>query len=108
MQREEQPILVIEENRIDLLDVIALAAELRALIGNLHLFAFLSFPLKRDRVRLRVPFPLAGNCDSARPSIERFFLPRKLGVPGVADALDLPKSIEAVGLGHLFGERWEL
>jgi hypothetical protein len=48
------------------------------------------------------------NFDSSRPSIERVHGPRKFCVPGVADSLDLPPRIEAVGLGHLFGSRWEL
>jgi hypothetical protein len=89
-------------------DSIALAVELRALIGHLQRFAFLVFPLVGDRTGLRVPFPRASNFDSARPSIERLHVPRKFCVPGVADSLDLPKGIEAVGLGHLFGNRWEL
>lgn len=61
-----------------------------------------------DRAGLWVPFPRASNFDSARPSIERLHVPSKFCVPGVADSLDLPKGIEAAGLGHLFGNRWEL
>ena len=98
VQREEQPILIVDECRIDfVLYGIALAAELRALIGNLDRFAFLIFPIVRDRVDLRVPFPRA-----------RKFGTGKFHAPDVADSFDLPKRIEVVGLGHLFGNRWAL
>ena len=44
MQREKQPILIVDEGRIDVvLDGIALTAELRTLIGSLDRFAFLVF-----------------------------------------------------------------
>ena len=98
VKREDQPILIVHECRIDFaLYGIALAAELRALIGDLHRFAFLIFPLVRNRAGLRVPFPRVRKCDT-----------RKFQIEGVADSLDLPKRIEAVGLGDLFGNRWAL
>src|SRR5205814_375068 len=98
VEREDQPILIIDECRIDfVLYGIALAAELRTLIGSLHRFAFLVFPLVRNRIGLRVPFPRARKFDAG-----------KFRVEGVADPLDFPKRVKAVGLGHLFGNRWAL
>src|SRR5258708_19290265 len=97
MQREEQPILIVEEKRIDLvLYDIALAAELRTLIGNLQRFAFLIFPLEGHRTGLRVPFPDARNFNSARPSIERLHVPRNFSFPSLADSLHLPNPLEPV------------
>jgi len=98
VKRKEQPILVVGECRLDfVLYGVALIAEQRALIRRLYRFAFLVLPLVGDRVDLRVPFPLARKLDT-----------RKFRIEGVADTLDLPKRIEAVGLGQLFGDRWAL
>src|SRR5258708_13063418 len=102
MQREEQPILIVEEKRIDLvLYDIALAAELRTLIGNLQRFAFLIFPLEGHRTGLGVPFPVASNFNSARPSIESLHVPRNFCVPSVADPLHYPKRIAFLSLALL-------
>src|SRR6516165_10859256 len=77
MKGQQQPILVIEEVRID---VLRHAGRLRAMVGDLHRFAVLVFPLIGDRVGLRVPFPASGNVDVGTFHIE-----------GVADSLDLPE-----------------
>src|SRR5262249_61639813 len=96
MQRQDQPILIVDESRIDLgLYGIALAVELRALVGNLHRVAFLVLSLVGDRVGFWMPFPRSGR-DEAR------------NTEGVADGLDLPKRIETVGLVHLLCDRLEL
>src|SRR5260221_12181581 len=102
MQREEQPILIVEEKRIDLvLYDIALAAELRTLIGNLQRFAFLIFPLEGHRTGLRVPFPDARNFNSARPSIERLHVPRNLSAPSPPPPPALPHPPHPLALRHL-------
>src|SRR5215467_2491007 len=76
MKGQQQPILVIEEIRID---VLRHARRLRTMVGDLHQFAVLVFPLIGNRVGLRVPFPAAGNVDVGTFHIE-----------GVANSLDLP------------------
>src|ERR1700751_5330131 len=98
MEREQQPVLIIGEFRIDLLRYdIALAGELRPLIGNLYRLAFLVFSFVRDPVSLRAPFPRARNLATGSVHIK-----------GVADGLNLSEQIKAVGLGDLFGIRGAL
>src|SRR5215467_621258 len=94
MQGEEQPILIVEESRINfVLHDSRLAAELRAPVRKLHRLTLLVFPLIGDLVGLGLPDPTSRN----------FYL-AQICVEGVADRLDLAKRIEAVGLGNLIGD----
>ena len=77
MKGQQQPILVVEEVRID---VLRHAGRLRALVSDLQRFAVLVLPLIGDGVGLRVPFPAAENVDAGTFHIE-----------GVANSLNLPE-----------------
>ena len=58
MKWEEQPIIVVQEPRIDVVpDVCRFAAQLRALVGNLQRIARLVLPLIGDLVGLGFPSP---------------------------------------------------
>src|SRR6266550_1749949 len=93
MKGEEQPILIVDEGRVDfVLHDGRLAAELRAQVRKLHRLARLVFPLVGDLVGLGLPDPRS-----------REFDPGEVGVERVADTLDVPERIEAIGLADLFG-----
>src|SRR5439155_13411765 len=93
MKGEEQPILIVDEGRVDfVLHDGRLAAELRAQVRKLHRLARLVFPLVGDLVGLGLPDPRS-----------REFDPGEVGVERIADTLDVPERIEAIGLTDLFG-----
>src|SRR5438093_3287513 len=93
MKGEEQPILIVDEGRVDfVLHDGRLAAELRAQVRKLHRLARLVFPLVGDLVGLGLPDPRS-----------REFDPGEVGVERIADTLDVPERIEAIGLADLFG-----
>src|SRR5664280_1996509 len=95
MEREHQPIIIVDETRIDVvLHVRRLAAELRAQIRNLHRLAVLIFSLVGDLAGLGFPDPCSRDIDAW-----------KLCAPGIADRFDLPKRIETIDLGKLL-DNW--
>src|SRR5437764_3854806 len=94
MKGEDQPILIVDETRIDfVLYSIALAIQLRALIGNLHRLAVLIFSFIGDLPGLGLPNPRMGDVHSG-----------ELYVEGVADRVDLFERIKAIALGNRFGD----
>src|SRR6516162_9765577 len=61
VQRQDQPVLIVDESRIDfLLYCIALALKLRALIRNLDWVALLILSFVSDRIGFWLPFPGSG------------------------------------------------
>src|SRR5437660_9414154 len=92
MKGEEQPILIVDEGRVDfVLHDGRLAAELRAQVRKLHRLARLVFPLVGDLVGLWLPDPRS-----------REFDPGEVGVERIADTLDVPERMEAIGLADRF------
>src|SRR5689334_12645901 len=95
MERKDQPILIVDETRINfLLDVFRLAVELGAYVCNLHRIARLVFSLKGHSVGFGLPGPCPG-----RLELEC----RDVYVEGVADRFELPKRIQTKSFGGLFG-----
>ena len=93
MQSEEQPVLIVDETRVDvLLHIGGLAVQLRANVSRLDRLAVLVFSFIRDLPGLGLPLPRAGETHSG-----------KLGVEGVAERIDLVERVEAIGLGNLCG-----
>src|SRR6516162_7470137 len=71
MQGEEQPILIVEESRINfVLHDSGLAAELRAQVCKLHGLTRLVFPLVGDLADLGLPDPRSRNLDLAQIRVE--------------------------------------
>src|SRR5258708_12973791 len=94
MKREDQPILIVDETRIDIfLDVVRLAAELRTYVCNLHRIACLVFPLIGDAVGFGLPGPRPGEFESGNVYVE-----------GVADRLDLSPRIDTIRLRDFFAD----
>src|SRR5438105_7067605 len=96
MEREQKPVLIVEETRIYFfLHDRALACKLRARVRDLDGVASLVLPLVRDLVRLRLPDPRAGDLQLQRGQID---------VARVANRVDLTKRVETIGLGNLVGD----
>src|ERR1700733_12462500 len=88
--REQQPVLIVHEYRIEGLDGVALLLELRALVGRLDLFTVLVFAVIRDSVGLGAPFPTAGSLAD-----------RGIDIPSVSNAFDLPQRIKTIDFGNV-------
>src|SRR3954466_1696865 len=94
MEREQEPVLIVEEAGIDLLlHERVLGCELGPRVRDLDGLAGLVFSIVRDLVRLRLPDPRAGELERAEIDIE-----------GVADRVDLTERVETVRLGNLVGD----
>ncbi len=93
MQREEQPILIVDETRVDVvLHIGRFAVQLSANVCSLYGLAVLIFSFIRDLPGLGLPNPRTGEIHSG-----------ELCVEGVADRINLPERVKAIGLGNLFG-----
>jgi hypothetical protein len=80
MEGEDQPILIVDEARIDFIfHVVRLAAELRTYVRNLHRVASLIFSFVSDTVGFGLPDPAP-----------REFESRTVYAEGVADRINLP------------------
>ncbi len=110
MEREQQPVVIVDERGIDFVfHLVRLRVQLRAKISRLYGFTVLIFSLIGDLVLFGFPNPLVRNIHSG-----------ELCVPGIADRFDLPELIQAIvpgnlcdregrGVGSLFGCRlWRL
>src|ERR1044072_7353987 len=109
MERKQQPVVIVDERRIDfVLHIVRLAAQLRTQIGDLYGLTVLVFSVIGDLILLWLPNPGM-----------RDIHPGKLCVPRIANRLDLPKLIKPIGSGNLcdvegrsrrslFGSRWWL
>src|SRR5437588_8600731 len=98
MQREDQPIIVIDESRLNfVLHVGRRAVDLRPDISRLDRLAILIFSLVRDFASLGFPNPGTGEIQIQ--SGESY-------VKGIADRINLPKRIQAIGFGKLFDNGW--
>src|SRR5260370_25292364 len=75
--------------------LIGVVVDLGALVGHLDRLTVFVFPLERNLAGLGLPLPLARSFKESR----------NFSVPGVADRLNLPKRIKAIGLGDLF-DNW--
>src|SRR5262249_41709049 len=94
--REGQPILIVVESGVDLLlHVGRLAVQLRAKVCSLYGLALLIFSFIRDLVGLGLPNPRTGEIQTGGLYIE-----------GIADRINLPERIKAIGLGNMFGDGW--
>src|SRR5262249_33532912 len=92
MEGEDQPILIVDETRVDFfLYGVGLAAELGAHVGNLDRLTLFILSLEGDLAGLGLPDPGP-----------RGFEPGEIYVEGVADRIDLPKRIETEGLRDFF------
>jgi len=95
MEREEQPILIVDETRVDVvLHIGRLFVQLRANVCSLDGLAVLILSFERDLPGLGLPNPCTGEIHSGELSVE-----------GVADRINLPERIKTIGLGNLFGNR---
>src|SRR3954469_2492946 len=93
MEREQEPVLIVEETGIHLLlHERVLRCELGARVRDLDGLSGLVFSIVRDLVRLRLPDPGAGELERAEIDVER-----------VADRVDLTERVETVRLGNLVG-----
>ena len=96
MEREQKPVLIVEETGIDfVLHDRALACKLRTRVRDLDGVTGLVLPLVRDLVRLGLPDPRTGEFQLQRGQID---------VERVADRVDLTKRVETIGLGNLVGD----
>src|ERR1700692_2383846 len=99
MEGEKETIVIVDESRFDLVFYgVGLAAELRALVGNFDRLAVFILPLVGDLVGLGLPLPCVSKFEDAGD----------LPVPGVADRIDCPVRIEAVGFDDLLENWWLL
>src|SRR5262249_25786178 len=97
MEGEDQPILIVDEGRIDFfLHVFRLAAELRTYVRGLHRIACLIFSFVADSVGFGLPDPAPRGLK---------FECGKVYVEGVADRLNLPPRIETISLRDFFRGR---
>src|SRR2546421_3325440 len=97
MEREQKPVLIVEETRIYFfLHDRALTCKLRARVRDLDGIASLVLALVRHLVRLRLPDPRAGDLQLQGGQID---------VARVANRVDLTKRVETIGLGNLVGDR---
>src|SRR6266403_2807622 len=97
MEGEQKPIIIVDEARVDVVLYIGrLAVQLRANVCSLYGLAVLIFSFIRDLVGLGLPNPRTGEIHSG-----------ELCVEGVADRINLPERIKAIGLGNLFGDGWD-
>src|SRR5215469_4811784 len=96
MEGEQKPIIVVDESRFDfLLNLVGLAAKLRAVVGDLHRLALFVLPLESDLAGLRLPLPAVGEFED----------PGDFPSPGITDRLDLIPRIDTVSLRNVF-ENW--
>src|SRR5262245_21192391 len=94
MEREDDPVVVVDERRVDLvLYGVRFLIEVSLKVGDLQRLAILVFALVGDSARLGLPDPGTVDILSAQREIER-----------VAHRLDLPEGIQAIGFGELFGD----
>src|SRR5437868_14055457 len=97
MEREQKPVLIVEETGIDFfLHGRALACKLGARVRDLDEVAGLVLTLVRHLLRLWLPDPRAGDLKLQRWQID---------VARVANRVDLTKRVETIGLGNLVGDR---
>ena len=96
MEGEDRPILIVDETRLDLrLNILGLAAELIAVVRDLHGLAAFVLALIDDLAGLGFPRPGAGEFEYARD----------FAAPGVADRLNLAPRINAIRFSNLFSDR---
>src|SRR4051794_15099361 len=91
MEREQQPVVIVDERRIDfVLHIIRLAVQLRTQIGDLYGLTVLIFSFIGDLILLWLPNPWMRDIHSG-----------KLGVPRIANRFDLSELIKPIGSGDL-------
>src|SRR5580700_1536376 len=96
MEREQKPIVIIDESGFDfVLHLVGLATELRAVVRNLDRLAVFIRTLEGDFAGLGLPLPL----------VSQFDYSGDIQVPVVADRFDLIPGIDPIGLSYLL-ENW--
>src|SRR5438445_13200218 len=96
MEGEQQPVVIIHERRLYLVfHGVGLAVELRAQVGNFDWLTILIRSLEGNLAGLGLPLP----------NVRKLEESWDLTAPGVADGVDLPERIKAIGLGNLFYHR---
>src|SRR5580658_9569689 len=95
MEREQSPIVIVLECRINLVfHVVGLAAKLVAQVGYVHRLAVFILARESNLAGLGLPLPCVGDVHSG-----------KLRAPRISDRFNLPERIETVGLSDLFYNR---
>src|SRR5262245_25726494 len=91
MEGEQQPVVIVDESRINfVLHIVRLAGYLSAEICSLYWLTVFVFSFKRDFVGLGLPDPNARDIHAWEGC-----------VPRIADGFNLPERIKAVGLRNL-------
>ena len=98
MEREERPIIVVDEGRLNVIfHVGGRAVQLRAKVCYLHRLAVFIFRFIGHLPGLGLPLP---------GTTEIQFQGRELQVERIADRFNLPIRIKPIGLGKLFDNGW--
>ena len=93
MEREQQPIVVVDESRFDfVLHLVGLTVELRAVVGDFDRLTVFVRTLVSDFSGLRLPLPFVAGFEQSG----------NVYIPCVADRFNLVVRIKAIRFGNFF------